>query len=67
MSDGQGGEKRMYIGTQFAGIGFRDCTGRCLGEVVIDDEGFGVFRVEGGAVSVWVQPEAYNELFIFGY
>lgn len=67
MSDGAGGEKKMYIGKQFSGHMFRDCTGRDLDAVVIDDDGNGVFRVKGGAVSVWVQDSAHQDLFVTGY
>ena len=49
------GEKKMYIGKQFAGEKFIDCLGNCEEEVVIDNEGFGIFKVKGKSVSVWVR------------
>ena len=54
-TDAAGGEKRMYVGRQFAGSCFR-CD---IGEqepVIIDEEGFGVFRVDDGGISVYT-PE----------
>ena len=53
LSDGPGGEKRMYVGAQHAGEVFVDLLGVCSEQVVIDAEGCGVFRTEGGAVAVW--------------
>lgn len=55
MSDGPGGEKDMYIGTQFARQTFVDCLGRCTDEVVIREDGNGTFETSGGSVSVWVK------------
>lgn len=49
------GEKRMYIGTQFSGEKFIDALGNCEDEVVIDEEGCGVFKVKGKSASIWVQ------------
>lgn len=54
VSDGPGGSKQMYIGKQFAGRTFHDALNRCPEKVVIEEEGLGTFRVEGGSVSVWV-------------
>jgi len=49
------GEKRMYIGTQFAGEKFIDSLGNCEETVEIDQEGFGNFKVKGKSTSVWVE------------
>lgn len=54
ISDGPGGEKTMYVGESFAGKEFYDCTGHQSNKVVIDDQGNGLFTVDGGSVSVWV-------------
>ncbi|MCR5654238.1 MAG: alpha-amylase [Lachnospiraceae bacterium] len=54
LSDGAGGSKRMYVGTQHAGQAFIDILGNCPEEVVIEGDGNGVFRTEGGNVSVWI-------------
>lgn len=52
-SDRLGGEKRMYVGSYFAGSVFR-CVLGSQPPVVIDGEGCGVFRVRGGGASVYV-------------
>lgn len=54
VSDGPGGGKRMFAGTGAAGKTFWDYMGHCPEQVVIDQEGWGNFRVEGGSISVWV-------------
>lgn len=53
-SSGGDGEKRMYIGTQFAGEKFMDSLGNCEEEVIIDEEGFGNFKVKGKSTSIWI-------------
>ena len=55
ISNSEEGEKRMYIGEKFAGIKFIDAMGLCYEEIIIDEEGYGVFKVKGKSVSVWVQ------------
>ncbi len=55
ISNAGDGEKRMYVGTKFAGIQFIDALNNCQDEVTIDDEGFGAFGVKGKSASVWVQ------------
>ena len=57
ISDGEGGTKRMYIGRQFAGAHFSDVIGNAKYNIKIDDEGFGEFYVNRGAVAVWVRKE----------
>ena len=52
-SDGPGGEKRMYVGTYYAGTTFR-CVLGGQRSVVIDGEGCGVFSVGGGGASLYV-------------
>lgn len=54
ISNKSDGEKRMYIGTQFSGKKFIDNLGNCQEEVVIDDEGYGIFKVKGKSTSIWV-------------
>ena len=49
------GEKKMYIGKQYAGEKFIDSLGNCQDEVIIDNEGFGNFKVNEKSVSVWVE------------
>lgn len=48
------GEKRMYIGTQFAGEKLIDALKNCEEEITIDEQGFGNFKVKGKSVSIWV-------------
>lgn len=55
ISNAGDGEKRMYIGTQFAGEKFIDCLERCEEEVIIDNEGYGNFKVKGKGASVWIK------------
>ena len=54
ISNNQYGEKRMYIGSHFAGKTFIDALGNCEDEIVIDEEGYGNFKVKNHATSVWV-------------
>ena len=62
LSDGPGGIKRMLIGKKFAGAEFKDVTGKCPENIIIDNEGWGDFRVDGGSVSTWVRRAAYDYL-----
>ena len=48
-------EKRMEIGKEFSGEKFIDAVGLCNDEVIIDEYGYGVFKVKGRSVSVWVE------------
>ncbi len=54
ISNAGDGEKRMFIGSHFAGCKFFDCVGGCSDSVIIDDEGFGLFKVKCRSVSVWI-------------
>ena len=47
-------EKRMHIGKDYAGEKMLDAIGNCNEEVIIDEEGYGVFKVKAKSVSVWV-------------
>lgn len=60
LTDSVAGEKRMYVGKKFAGMRFFDALGRYTDSAVIDEEGFGQFKVDGGSVSVWVPEKAYE-------
>lgn len=46
-------QKRMYVGRQHAGETYRDVLENRQEEVVVDEEGYGVFFVEGGSISVY--------------
>ena len=47
-------EKRMYIGEKYAGETFIDSMEKCTEEVIIDNEGYGNFKVKGKSLSVWI-------------
>ena len=64
MSNAEGGVKRMYMGGRFAGECFHDALGCCPEPVVVDADGWGEFRTEGGRVSVWVRDEAFEDLVV---
>lgn len=55
ISNGSAGEKTMYIGTQFAGSKFIDSLENCEDEVTINEEGYGIFKVNEKSTSVWVE------------
>lgn len=57
ISIGMNDMKRMYVGVQFAGMSFYDYMGNVLDDIVIDNEGYGLFKVNGGSVSVYVLKE----------
>ena len=45
----------MYVGKKHANETFVDCLNNVLEEVIIDKDGFGIFLVNGGSVSVWTK------------
>ena len=55
ISNAGAGEKKMYIGTKFAGEKFIDSLANCNDEIIIDNEGYGVFKVKEKSTSVWVE------------
>lgn len=54
MTISEGGDKRMYVGKHFAGLTFMDSLSNVKEKVIIDENGFGMFPVEDGSVSVYV-------------
>ncbi|MBO7710476.1 MAG: alpha-amylase [Lachnospiraceae bacterium] len=64
MSNAEGGTKRMFVGTQFAGEAFYDMIGNCPEKVIIDEDGWGEFRTEGGNVAVWMRQSASENLIV---
>ncbi len=48
-----GGEKKMYVGKNFAGLYFQDALYHVKKKVLIDEDGFGIFHVQDGSVSVY--------------
>ena len=64
MSNAEGGSLRMEMGKQYAGEEFFDAIGNCQEPVLIDEEGFGEFRTEGGNVAVWLRKNAFENLIV---
>ena len=64
MTDAAAGSKRMLVGKHFAGTRFFDGMRRCSQPVVIDENGEGEFRVNGGSVSVWIPEKAYEKIYV---
>ncbi|MNR53529.1 Glucan 1,4-alpha-maltohexaosidase precursor [compost metagenome] len=51
----------MFIGEERAGEVWADCTYNHEGSVTIGEDGWGVFPVNGGSVSVWALSDAEEE------
>ena len=64
LTNGEGGEKKMYMGKEYAGQQFYDALGVFEEPVTIDEEGYGIFRAGEKSVSVWVRKEALEDLVI---
>lgn len=62
-TDSAGGTKRMYLGTKYQGMSCFDALCGIPGAVVIDQEGYGVFPVNGGSVSVWLTEPAWKRIY----
>ena len=54
ISNAGDGEKRMYIGKKHAGRQVVDILGNFQEKITIDNDGFGMFRVKGKSVSIWI-------------
>lgn len=57
VSNGDDGEKIMNVGARHAGEVWQDVTGNRAEEIVIGNDGNGVFLVSAGSVSVWINKE----------
>lgn len=53
-------EKRMNVGRQHAGERWTDVLSLCWGEVVIDQNGWGIFGVGARSVSAWASRTAFG-------
>lgn len=53
MTVGCAGMKKMYVGKHFAGLYFVDALKHIRQKIKIDEDGFGIFVVDGGSVSVF--------------
>ncbi|MBK0347817.1 alpha-amylase [Aerococcaceae bacterium zg-ZJ1578] len=60
MSNGDDNEKRMFVGVLNAGKQFIDYLGNHDGSIIIDEEGWGVFPVNGGSLSVWTNQDIFG-------
>lgn len=54
LTNGPDASKQMKLGEKYAGLTFIDFLGNVDAQVEIDDKGFGLFKVKGGSVSIWV-------------
>lgn len=50
-----GGTKRMYVGHQHRGEVWYDATKQFQDKIIIDDEGFGAFKVSDGSYAIWIK------------
>lgn len=57
MTNGDTGHKSMELGKRYAGKKFIDFLENYVGEVKIDENGWGEFFAQAGNVSVWVERE----------
>ena len=55
ISNSVDGEKRMYIGTQYAGDKYIDALGNCEEEIYVNEEGCASFKVKSKSISIWVR------------
>ncbi len=55
LSNGEAGNKVMEVGKRYTDKTFIDFLGKHHSEVIIDENGFAEFFVNGGQVSVWVE------------
>jgi len=61
LSDRDGGGKQMNVGKNLANTILYDCTGNVKETVYVDNDGNGIFYVNGGSVSVWIKKDnMYN-------
>lgn len=57
ISNGDDGEKRMFVGEHRAGEVWTDLTHSCEDSITIGKDGWATFHVCGGGVSVWALPD----------
>jgi hypothetical protein len=57
ISNGDEGEKRMCVGEHHAGKVWVDLTGTREEHIIIEEDGFATFPVNGKSVSVWARPD----------
>ncbi|HSI76664.1 MAG TPA: alpha-amylase domain-containing protein, partial [Lunatimonas sp.] len=54
LTNGSEATKWMKIGEKYAGKTLYDFLGNSNGTIIVNDDGWAPFRVNGGSVSVWV-------------
>ena len=64
ISDHVQSQKKMFIGKHFAHKTFYNIFGKNLETVAIDANGYGVFNVGSGSLSVWVTKKMYENVQI---
>ena len=57
ITDGPGGNKMMNVGKRLANSILYDVTGNVQETVYVDNDGNGIFYVNGGSVSVWIRKD----------
>jgi alpha-amylase len=55
MSNAEGGTKPMFVGTDYVGTAWYDKLGRVQDDVIIGDDGRGLFHVGDGSLSVYLK------------
>ena len=60
VTDSAAGEKRMYVGSRFAGSVFYDALASEQRATTIDSEGYGAFYVGESSAAAWVTEQAYQ-------
>jgi alpha-amylase len=58
LTNRKGDAKAMDVGRQHAGETWIDVLGHETREVVIDEEGYGVFSCKDGSLSIWIRKES---------
>ena len=62
ISNGEPGNKRMFVGMRHAGKSFVDALQNEMQEIIIDENGEAEFYCAGGSVSVWVDKGLLPQL-----
>ena len=55
MSNDEAGEKRIFVGTDYAGSAWYDKLGHVEDNIIIEEDGYANFPVDEGSVSVYLK------------
>lgn len=66
LSNGDKGNKKMFVGLQHKGKRFKDTLNKIMKRVTIDENGEAEFFCEAGSVSVWVAESKQRTLILAG-